>query len=315
VPRRFPTILAGASQTPLDSTRSGRLELARWLVSRENPLTARVIVNRVWRWHFGAGLVGSTDNFGRLGQLPSHPELLDWLAQRFVGDGWSIKKLHRRIMLSQVYQMSTAWDQAAVQLDPENRLHWRMAKRRMDVEQLRDSLLAVSGRLDLKMGGPALSAGPFQDLSAGAASRQPALYQSARRSVYLPVLRGAVSDVYRAFDFPDPAVSDGNRGSTTVAAQALFMMNSSLMAQTSAALAQSLLAEAGLGERDRLERACRRVLGRSAAADELAAWESFLARYQAAESLAAKTPDERRRLAWQGLCRVLYSSNEFVYVN
>ena len=117
---------------------SGRLELARWLAGPRNPLTARVIVNRVWRWHFGRGLVRSVDNFGKLGELPSHPELLDWLAIRFVEDGWSLKALHRRIMLSATYRMSTARDERAAQLDPEDRLLWRMPRRRMDAEELRD---------------------------------------------------------------------------------------------------------------------------------------------------------------------------------
>jgi hypothetical protein len=315
VPRRFPTILAGNNQPPLDQAKSGRLELARWLTSPENPLTARVIVNRVWRWHFGQGLVRSVDNFGRLGQLPSHPELLDWLARQFVADGWSLKQLHRRIMLSQVYTLSTAWNQRAGQLDPENRLCWRMSRRRMDIEQLRDAMLAASGQLDLRMGGPSFRCEPFQDLSSGAASRQPGLYQSARRSVYLPVLRGALYDVFRAFDFPDPAVIEGDRAVTTVAAQALFMMNSSLMGQASERLARSLLNDPGLHDRDRLNQACRRILGRPATANEHASWELFLAHYQSAASIAAEGPEARRLLAWQGLCRALFSSNEFVYID
>jgi len=314
-PRRFPTILAGTSQPAVDSARSGRLELAHWLTSPQNPLAARVIVNRVWRWHFGRGLVRSVDNFGRLGQLPSHPELLDWLAIQLVADGWSLKTLHKRILLSQVYQMSTSWNGPASQLDPEDRLLWHMPRRRMEVEELRDSLLAVGGQLDPTMGGRPLRSEPFQNLSDGAASRQPALYQSLRRSVYLPVLRGALDDVFRTFDFPDPAVSGGDRATTTVAAQALFMMNGRLMGEASQHLARLLLFDSSLSDRDRLELACRRVLGRSAAADELAEWESFLARYQSAASLAAESPEVRRRLAWQGFCRALLGSNEFVYIN
>ncbi|MFI5459653.1 MAG: PSD1 and planctomycete cytochrome C domain-containing protein [Isosphaerales bacterium] len=314
-PRRFPTILAGTNQPALDPTHSGRLELARWMTSSQNPLSARVIVNRVWRWHFGQGLVRSVDNFGRLGQLPSHPELLDWLATRLVADGWSLKTLHKRILLSRVYKLSTTWNERASQLDPENRLLWHMPRRRMEVEELRDSLLAVSGQLDLTMGARSLGSEPFQNLSDGAASRQPALYQSVRRSVYLPVLRGALYDVFRTFDFPDPAVIDGDRATTTVAAQALFMMNSRLMGEASEHLARLLLFDSSLPGRDRLRLACRRVLGRSATADELAEWESFLERYQSAASLATESLAVRRRLAWQGLCRALLSSNEFVYIN
>jgi hypothetical protein len=315
-PRRFPTILAGSNQSRLDPTHSGRLELARWITSPQNPLTARVIVNRLWRWHFGRGLVSSVDNFGRLGQVPSHSELLDWLATQLVADEWSLKALHKRIMLSRVYQLSTAWNEQAAQLDPENRLLWHMPPRRMEVEELRDSLLSVTGQLDRRKSGRPLELSvPFQDLSAGAASRQPVLYQSARRSVYLPVLRGALYDVFRAFDFPDPAVINGDRATTTVAAQALFMMNSFLMERASAELARSLLLDPSLSDRDRLSLACRRVFLRSATPDDLDEWGSFLARYQSAASLAPESADTRRRLAWQGLCRALLSSNEFVYIN
>ena len=315
VPRRFPTILAGLDQPALGTRQSGRLELARWLASPRNPLTARVIVNRVWRWHFGQGLVRTVDNFGKLGELPSHPELLDWLATQFIGDGWSLKALHRRILTSQVYQMSTTWNEQAAQIDPENRLLWRMPRRRMDAEQLRDSILAVSGQLDATMGGTLLATAPFQDLSVTGVSRNPALYQSTRRSVYLPVLRSALYDVFQAFDFPDPAVLNGDRATTTVASQALFMMNGPIVRRTAEHLADTLLSHRDIDDRDRLERACRLILGRPAAPDEIAEWESFLRRYQAATSLAAEGPERRRRLAWQGLCRALLSSNEFVTIN
>jgi len=315
VPRRFPTILAGHDQPPLAATQSGRLELARWLTSPRNPLTARVIVNRVWRWHFGQGLVRSVDNFGKLGELPSHPELLDWLATRFVADGWSLKTLHKRILLSQVYQMSTAWNEQAARIDPENRLLWRWSRRRMEAEVLRDALLAVSGQLDTAMGGTLLVSTPFQNLSESGAARNPALYQSMRRSIYLPVLRSAVYDLFQAFDFPDPAVLNGDRATTTVAAQALFMMNGQLMNRAAERLAEILLSGADHGDRDRLERACRRIFGRPAAAEEFSEWESYLERYQSAAASTGERPERCRRLAWQGLCRAWLSSNEFVYVN
>jgi hypothetical protein len=313
-PRRFPTILAGVDQPPLSPTRSGRLELARWLTGPRHPLPARVIVNRVWRWHFGQGVVRSVDNFGKLGELPSHPELLDWLATRFIDDGWSLKKLHQRILLSQVYRMSTASNEQAARIDPENRLLWRMPRRRMEAEVLRDSLLAVSGQLDTTMGGTLLASTPFQDLSVTGVARNPELYRSVRRSLYLPVLRSAVSDLFQAFDFPDPAVPNGDRATTTVASQALFMMNGPIMRSASEHLAGILLSDANLSDRDRLQRAGRLIFGRPAEADELSAWESFLRRYQSAASLATESPERRRDLAWQGLARALLSSNEFVYV-
>jgi hypothetical protein len=314
-PRRFPTILAGSEQPPLGSSRSGRLELARWIAGPRHPLFARVIANRVWRWHFGRGLVRSVDNFGRLGELPSHPELLDWLARQLPADQSSMKTLHKRILLSQVYQMSTAWDEQAARIDPENRLLWRMPRRRMEAEVLRDSLLAVSGQLDSKMGGTLVASAPFENLTVTGLASRTDLYQSLRRSVYLPVLRSAVYDLFQAYDFPDPAVPNGDRATTTVATQALFMINGQIVERSCERLAEVLLRDTSISEDERLDEACQRILGRPAAPDECSEWRSFLDRYQRAASLAGDSPARRRSLAWRGLCRVLLSSNEFVYVN
>jgi hypothetical protein len=272
------------------------------------------MVNRVWRWHFGQGLVRSVDNFGRLGELPSHPELLDWLAGTFVADGWSLKQLHRRILLTETYQMSTASDDRGHLVDPENRLHWRHARQRMDAEVLRDALLAVTGSLDVMMGGAPMTSTPFQNLGLEGAARKPELYQSSRRSVYLPVLRSAVYDLFQAFDFPDPATLNGDRGTTTVAAQALFMLNSDLMANAAQRLATKLLERSDTSDAARLEQLSRTVFGRSPASEETTDWQSFLAAYENTDSVANETPEIRRRLAWEGLCRALLSSNEFVYV-
>ncbi len=314
VGRRFPAILSSGAQPAIDAAHSGRLELARWLTEPRHPLAARVIANRVWRWHIGRGLVGSVDNFGRLGQLPTHPELLDWLASRLVEQGWSLKRLHREIMLSRAYQMSTQWDGHSSRIDPENAYVWRMPRRRLEAEELRDSILFVAGQLDPKMGGTLLQTTPFQDLSAGGLSRSAALYESKRRSVYLPVLRGALYEVYRTFDFPDPAYSSGDRSVTTVAAQALFMMNGPIIERASASLAASLLDDHRINDRLLMARACRRVLGREAAAEEFDLWGAFLDRYQTAAGMTGQDPATIRRLAWQGLCRAFLSSNEFVYV-
>ena len=314
-PRRFPTVLAGTAQPALGSSRSGRLELAQWMTSPGNPLTARVIANRVWRWHFGWGLVHSVDNFGRLGELPSHPELLDWLATQLIADDWSLKQLHRRILLSQVYQMSTAWDEKAARIDPENRLLWRTPRRRMEAEVLRDSLLAASGELDSRMGGNLIATAPFENLTVTGTASKTELYQSARRSVYLPVLRSAVYDLFQAYDFPDPAVANGDRATTTVATQALFMMNGRIVERSCDRIAERLLSDASLTDAARLQDACQRILGRPAAPVECSEWKSFLERVQASPSLAGESSQWRRRLAWRGLCRALVSSNEFVYVN
>jgi Protein of unknown function (DUF1553) len=218
-------------------------------------------------------------------------------------------------MLSATYRMSTTWNEHASQLDPEDRLLWRMPRRRMDAEELRDSLLAVSRELDPTMGGTFLVSTPFQDLSVSGVARDGHLYESSRRSVYLPVLRSALYDVFQTFDFPDPAVTNGDRATTTVASQALFMMNGKNVEQASERLAESLLNDGEITDCERLDRACRRVLGRPAAPEERSRWGSFLWHYQAARSLAGKPPERRRRLAWQGLCRALFSSNEFLYVN
>jgi hypothetical protein len=189
-----------------------------------------------------------------------------------------------------------------------------MPRRRLEAEELRDSILFAAEQLDPKMGGALLQTTPFQDLSAGGLSRSPALYESNRRSVYLPVLRGALYEVYRTFDFPDPASSSGDRSVTTVAAQALFMMNSPIIERASASLAASLLDDHRINDRMLMARACRRVLGRQAAAEELDLWAAFLDRYQKAAGMTGQDPAIIRRLAWQGLCRALLSSNEFVYV-
>ena len=303
VPRRFPRIAAGFDQPPLAGPGSGRLDLARWVGSDRNPLVARVMVNRIWQAHFGHGLVRSPDNFGHLGQRPDNQPLLDWLALRFVDDGWSIKKLHRRIMNSAAYRMDTIAGantrRRASQLDPDNRLLWKMNRRRMHAEVLRDSLLALAGRLDETMGGQPIDARAFDNLS-GAGPRSKIRFDVPRRSVYLPVLRSAVYEVFQAFDFPDPAVPSGRRDETTVAPQALFLMNGKLVTESTRAMALALQSEPS--DAARLQQAYLRILGRDPRPDEQAAWRPFLDGF------------DDRLSAWQSVCRVLVSSNEFVYI-
>ncbi len=302
VPRRFPRIAAGFSQPPLAGPGSGRLELARWVGSDRNPLSARVLVNRIWQGHFGHGLVRSPDNFGHLGQRPDNQPLLDWLSLRFVADGWSIKQLHRRIMNSDAYRMSSIAEagtrRKAGLSDPDNRLLWKMNRRRMHAEVLRDSLLALSGQLDETMGGQPIDARAFDNLSSK--PRSTFGFDEPRRSVYLPVLRSAIYEVFQAFDFPDPAVPSGRRDETTVAPQALFLMNGQLVTGATRAMAVALQAEPT--DADRLARAYHLVLGRPPRQDEHRAWRTFLAGFD--EPLSA----------WQSVCRVLLSSNEFVYI-
>ncbi len=315
-PRGFPQVLAGDDQKPLEEDSSGRLALARWLTGREHPLTARVAMNRIWIGHFGDGLVRTPDNFGRLGERPTHPMLLDYLARRFLDSGWSIKAMHRLIMLSATYRMSTAFDPAAYENDPENRLWWRFRRRRLSAEEVRDAILTLGGGLDHAMGGQLLP-NKNRDYVTGTGSKE-GTYEFDRRSIYLPVLRSAVYQMFQTFDFADPSVLSGRRASTTVATQALFMMNGKLVIEASRRLAEQLVKASNLDDQARVRRLYLHALGRPPTPKEVARSRDFVARYAAA--LPANLPEvdandkERRVRAWQGLCRVVLAANEFVYV-
>ena len=218
VPRRFLEILSGRNRQPFHIG-SGRLELAYAIINPSNPLTARVLVNRVWLHHFDQGIVSTPDDLGNQSDPPTHPELLDYLALHFMEDGWSIKKLHRQIMLSHTYQQSSANNPRYAQLDPQNHLLWRANIRRLDFEEIRDSVLALGGQLDLAMGGP-----PVQlELGEGDFSH--------RRTIYGMVDRHNLPEVYGQFDFANPDITTGKRYETTVPQQALFMMNNSLVVE------------------------------------------------------------------------------------
>ena len=232
VPRRLPKFLANGNAPTFDAKQSGRLEAARWLVRPDHPLTARVMVNRIWRWHFGQGIVGTVDNFGVRGEVPANQALLDWLAHRFMENKWSIKAMHRLILLSSTYQMSSAGNKEAMAVDPENRLCWRAPVRRLQAEELRDSLLMVCGQLDRTMGGASLAHVKNREHLFNHTSKDGTKYESRRRSLYLPLIRNHLYDVFQLFDFPDPAVSTGDRPTTTVGPQALFLMNSEWVQQT-----------------------------------------------------------------------------------
>jgi hypothetical protein len=313
VPRRFPKALAGGSQPLLDGSRSGRLELARWLVGRENPLTARVLVNRVWRWHFGRGLVATVDDFGTRGARPEHPELLDWLARRLIESGWSLKSLHRSILLSQTYAMGSEGDPRALERDPENKLLSRQSPRRLEAEAIRDALLFAGGILDFSMGGSLLQVknrGYLFDHTSLDATR----YEIRRRSLYLPVIRNHLYDVFQLFDSTDAAVLCGDRPTTTVPGQALFFLNGDLVLAAAEALCERLLREAGSGDGARLGRLYLLAYGRPARPSETRRDLDFLERTR--EALAAGEPDPRQRArrAWILLAQALLSANEFVYL-
>ncbi|HYH63444.1 MAG TPA: PSD1 and planctomycete cytochrome C domain-containing protein [Urbifossiella sp.] len=306
VPRRFPLVLAGAAQPTLPKGQSGRLELAAWLTDPRHPLTARVIVNRVWRWHFGKGLVRSVDNFGLTGDAPTHPELLDWLAAEFTADGWSLKRLHRRIMLSATYQMSTAHDAKAATADPDNRLLWRANPRRLEAEAIRDSLLAVGGLLDRTAGGPALVGVKNRDYLFDHTSKDRTSYVSDRRSLYLPVIRNNLYDVFQLFDAPDPAVPTGDRATTTVPTQALFFLNSDLSARSADGLAGRVLAAPGLDDAGRVRLLFELAYGRPPTVAEVARVIAGVAAFEA---------DTGRRAAWAAVCQAVLAGNEFIHLN
>jgi hypothetical protein len=311
VARRVPSVLAEEAASPPDfpGDRSGRLELARWMVDGDHPLTSRVMVNRIWRWHFGRGLVGTPDNFGALGDRPTHPLLLDWLARRFIGEGWSIKAMHRLIVLSSTYRMGSDGDERAGRLDPENTLYWRHDIQRLEAESIRDALLALGGALDRAMGGSLLTV-KNRDYFFNHTSRDQTAYDTSRRSVYLPVVRNHLYDMFSLFDATDATVASGDRASTTVAPQALFMMNGDLVLDAAAHLATNALERGDIDDLGRIRLLYETIYSRPPTPAEAARGVASLARFD--RSLGPGPGHERA--AWQALCQVLLASNEFLYL-
>ncbi len=296
-PRRFLAILGGENKPFAQG--SGRLELAQAIASKDNPLTARVLVNRVWQHHFGKGLVRTPSNFGTLGERPTHPELLDHLASRFLASGWSIKNLHRDIMLSATYQLSSQFDVHNDTIDPENRWLWRMNRRRLEVEAWRDAMLAVANNLERMLGGPS------QELTSAA---------NRRRTFYAFVSRHELNALLRLFDFPDPNITSDERPVTTVPLQQLFVLNSEFMVQNARALAARLTAVPEEDDRQRIRRAYELLYGRPATERELHLGQEFLAS-------AEPAGDDRNQsggkelTSWEQYAQVLLSASEFLYVD
>ena len=304
VPRGFPKRLRQPGDPGLRPDQSGRLELARWLTSGHHPLTARVLVNRVWRWHFGQGLVATPDNFGVIGDRPINRELLDWLAVEFIRNDWSLKWLHRTILLSSTWQMSSQSDPAAESVDPQNRLQWRANMRRLEAEAIRDSILAVTGQLDSKLGGSLVSLGN-REFFFNHTSKDETDYNSNRRSIYLPVVRNHLYEVFSLFDYSDAGSVVGHRTTSTVAPQALFLLNSEFILTASRRLAQSLI-DSSSDPGDRIRNAYQRVLFRSPDREELDEALRFV-------NANDDTPAEELP-TWSMLCQALLTSNEFLYV-
>jgi hypothetical protein len=301
VPRQFLAVLAGDKRQPFRHG-SGRLEMAEAIASRDNPLTARVMVNRIWLHHFGAGLVRTPSDFGMRSDTPTHPELLDYLARRFLDEGWSVKKLHRLIMLSRVYQQASDDNPRGRQLDPDNRLLWRMNRRRLDFEALRDSLLAVSGKLEGRVGGRPvdITKAPF----------------AGRRTVYGFVDRQNLPGLFRTFDFASPDASSPQRYHTTVPQQALFLMNSPFVVEQARRLITLPACAALQRPEERIRYLYQRVYGRKAEEEEVALGLRFLqAQRTPAAADAARPKGQAALTPWEKYAQVLLLANEFVFVD
>lgn len=315
IPRSIPEFLPGMEAVKIPSSTSGREELAAWMTDPKNPLTARVIVNRVWHWLHGQGLVTSVDNFGTTGTTPSHPELLDYLADRFMREGWSIKKLIREMVLSRTYALSSEYREASFQADPGNALLWRHSPRRLDAEAIRDAMLAVGGTLDLErpagsligragdgpLGGPRFT---------GVAEEAIVKVNSNIRSVYLSVARNVEPEILGVFDFPDGSAVQGARQTTNVPGQSLYMLNSDFAERTARNIVRRVIGDPSKDnvstklDRDdvpeQLEELYWVALGRAPDKSEVAAAQKLLSRYR-------KNPIT----GWQSVARAIVASAEF----
>ncbi len=267
---------------PINQEQSGRLQLAKWLTNPNNPLTARVAVNRVWHQLFGRGIVSTVDNFGVNGAPPSHPELLDYLATSFIQDGWSTKRLVKRLVLSHTYRLSSDASIEQQQRDPANRLFWRHTPRRLNAEEVRDAMLATAGRLQL--GYPTET--PVQKLKMrelrdnGPEAKQVQDYSdnSVQRSLYLPLMRGVIPRALEVFDPVEQTLVTGQRDSTTVPSQALFLLNSAFVRTQALALAEQIVAHPG-EDTQKVQVAYQRILGREPTAEELDVTLQFISDY------------------------------------
>ena len=310
LPRRLPQALQfdPRSQPEFPEDESGRLELAEWLTEQAAPLTARVIVNRIWQGHFGEGLVRTPSNFGLLGQPPTHPELLDWLAQQLIDADWSIKFLHRQVVLSSTYRLSSQAVPEIVEQDPANRWWLRFPRRRLEIEPLRDALLVASGELDAIVGGQAQSiyGDKFSSLD-----RPRGPFDAPRRTLYLSINRAALEDVFATFDYVDPAVSLEKRPTTTVPHQVLFLQNHPLPMHSAWLLAERLQ-RACQSPEDKIDLAYRILFSRQSTAAELAVGLEFIEGESGTGRGRRKTDPLE---PWASYCRGLILTNEFLYVD
>ena len=310
-----PEVLGGeAPKVAKTSQSSGkRLALARWLTDAKNPTTARAMVNRLWQFHFGRGLCPTPSDFGKLGELPTHPDLIDYLAAEFVKGGWEIKRMHRLLMLSAAYQMGSKGDPEALAKDPANNLFWRFNLRRLTAEEVRDTMLAASGRLTRRMGGPGVFPTIPPEVLAGQSrpgdgwGKSPP-EEASRRSVYVHVKRSLLVPILQNHDLADTDSSCAVRYVTTVPTQALGMLNGQFTNEQAALFAERLLAEAPGGLEQQVRRAIRLTTGRAPRADEVKKDVAFVKELQAEEGLGAKA-------ALTAYCLLALNANEFIFLD
>lgn len=316
VPRGLVEVLCAKDEPRNIAQGSGRLDLAYWIASKDNPLTARVMVNRIWLKLMGSAIVPTPDNFGVMGMKPTHPELLDNLAVSFMENGWSVKKLIREIMLSRVYQMGSTHDAANYAVDPDNNLHWRMNQRRLDAEEIRDAMLAVSGLINFYPvdGSPVARA---EEGRAGIVrlltdiNLNPPTY----RSIYLPIIRDQVPDILTVFDFPDASLVNGNRETTNVPSQSLFMMNNPQALSAADEFARRIGQMEGTPE-EKLSGAYQLAFAREPTAQERTAMFNFWSKFPKEAAKNKNLPKESiQGVALSAFCQALMSSAEFRYLN
>lgn len=316
VPRGFLQVLSDGAETKIPQGKSGRLEMAQWLTDVDHGagvLTARVIVNRVWYHLIGRGLVGTLDNFGRTGEAPSHPELLDYLARELIASGWSLKSVVRQIVLSRTFAMSSAANPAAQRVDPENRLLWRAHRRRLEPEALRDAMLAAAGQLQLSKTDSTVS---YLGDQATAVGKNEVRRRTDLpcRSVYLPVIRNDLPELFQSFDFADPHATTGARPQTASATQALFLLNDRTVMDASDALARRLLADAGTGATDtRIRQLFEWTLGGPPTADELEAFRAGVADFE--QRVAARGDSEPPVRVWSLACQAVFALSRFQFLD
>ena len=307
-----PAVICGGSRT---QAAAGRTQLADWIASSSNPLTARVMVNRIWQHHFGRGLVATPSDFGTRGSRPTHPELLDWLAQEFIARGWSVKAMHRLILASATYQQSSVAGRESFTRDPENKWLARQNRIRLEGEAVRDSLLAISGRLNARMGGPSVAPPIASEITRTSKNWTPTAVQTdhMRRSVYILARRNLRFPFLEVFDAPDNNLTCPERGRSTTAPQALTLLNSDEVMDAARATAARLLKEAGSTAR-RMDRAFRLILGHAPTAKECRLAREFL-NESAGRRGDAAGPEQLTAADWAELCRALFNLNAFAYVD